>query len=289
MAKTFWDIKALVWTLLWQKSTSITFSSTVIGNAINARILDFLRWKITSVLDPNRIYRAWKLWIREGSSYLRTSLSATLTQNFTIWGTLYCDTTNLSSSGWVEIGGEQISYTGKTLTTLTGTSTSSILHLAWEEVRQLYTMPANFEKPISIYFLDDSSWDKIFEIPFGNNNRSIYYEIIKKPTANLIKIVWVDSNALIEIKYSSTYTNLVNDSDICIIPDHYPETVIAMIVAWELWLSKGMTNSQNNLAQGYANLQNCYQYFNSEVDEVVQSIKPKAYNFNSLRVWKTTR
>lgn len=289
MAKTFWDIKAKVWNLLGQKSTSITFSNTVVGDAINSRILDFLRWKISSLIDPNRIYSAGKLWIREWSVYTRTVLSSSLTQDFTIWGTLYCDTTNLASSGWVDIAWEQISYTAKTSTTLTGTSTSTILHKAGEEVKQLYVMPANFEKPISIYVIDDVTGEKIFDIPLWQEWRVIYYEIIKKSTANLIKIVWIDSNALVEIRYSWTYTNLVNDADICVIPDHYGESVIAYIVAGELGLDKGLPNAQNLLVRGYANLQNCYQYFNSETDTVTRTIKPKSYSFNSMRVWRTIR
>lgn len=50
-------------------------------------------------------------------------------------------------------------------------------------------MPANFEKPISIHTIDDVTGEKIFEIPLGQEGRVIYYEIIKKSTANLIKIM----------------------------------------------------------------------------------------------------
>ena len=55
---TFGDIKAKVWSLLGQKPSSTNFSDTIIGDMINLTIRSILRGRITSLLDPNRIYRA---------------------------------------------------------------------------------------------------------------------------------------------------------------------------------------------------------------------------------------
>lgn len=88
-----------------------------------------MRGKITSVLDTNRIYTAGKLWIREGTTYIRIAKDSALTANMTIGSNVInCDTTNLATSGWVELGGEQFSYTGKTSTQLTGVSLNTVLH-----------------------------------------------------------------------------------------------------------------------------------------------------------------
>lgn len=54
---TFGDIKSKVWNLLGQNSSSTTFSPSVVGTAINAEIKRVIRGRITSKLDPNRIYR----------------------------------------------------------------------------------------------------------------------------------------------------------------------------------------------------------------------------------------
>lgn len=285
MAKTFWDIKAKVWNLLGQKGTSITFSDSVVGSAVNNRILDFLRGRITSLIDPNRIFSAWKLWIQEGSQYLRTVLDSALTADMVVWANVIsCDTTNLLSSGWVEIWWEQFSYTAKTSTQLTWvTPVSTVLHEKWARVIQLYAMPANFEKPIEVKLIDEMTWDTRRNVPYSSQDNIVRYEIIKKTTANLLKISGLDSNSFLQIVYSKTYTSLVSDSDICVIPDHYGETVIAFIVAWELGLHKWIPNAQNLLVQGYANLQNCYQYFNSDTNSVVKTLKPKSYNFFSIR------
>lgn len=290
MATTFWDIKSKVWTSLGQKSTSTTFSPTIVGDAINDCVLDFLRGKITSVLDSNRIYSAWRLWIREGTTYVRIAKDAVSTVQMTIWSNvLSCDTSNFSSSGWVEIGGEQLSYTGKTSTQLTGVSLNTVLHEAWDTVRQLYTMPSNFEKPIALKSIDETEWFDIMDIPFFTGNQFISYSIVKKSTASLIRIIGLDSNTLVAIKYSNVYTPMTANADICVIPDHYGTNVIALIVAWKLWFVKGIPNSQALLIEGYANLQNCYQYFDRDIGREVTKIMPNTYKNNSIRVWKITQ
>jgi len=99
-------------------------------------------------------------------------------------------------------------------------------------------MPANFEKPIAIYIIDEVTGLHNGEVPFAVKDHRVYYEIIKKSSTNLIKIVGLASNSLIEIKFSSVYTPMVYDSDICVIPDHYGDTVISFLVAGELGLPK---------------------------------------------------
>lgn len=298
MARTYWDIKAKVWSLLGQKSTSTNFSPSIVGNAINSRILDFLRWRITSLVESNRVYATGKLWIREGSTYFRTISSSSLSQSLAVWSTtIYCPNANLLSSGWVDVWGETLSYASKTVLpsteTLNWTSANQVLHESWTIVRQLYTMSANFEKPIGVFLIDETNGVIIQEIPLKKNIYDkfiVYYEIEKIWSASIIRVIWLNSNSLIEIRYSSIYTDMVNDSDICVIPDHYGETVIAQLVAGELGLEKWMPNSQNILIKAYANLQNCYQYFNSESDKPLNRIKPISYWFNSLRrTWRITR
>ncbi len=289
MAITYGDIKSRVWGLLGQKSTSTSFSPTIVGDAINNRILDFLRWKITSLLDPNKIYSTGRLWLREGSTYIRTTYNTALTQWINIGDTtIYCNTTNLSTSWWIEVGGEQISYTWKTWTTLTGCSAAQATHESGITVVQLYSMPSNFEKPLAVYYISENGW-RTAEIPLDEGSQTVYYTLFKKTTANLVRITGLDPNTLIEMEYSKSYTPMTSDSDVCILPDHYWDTVIGYLVAGELGLDKGIPNAQNHLIRAYANLQNCYQYFNSESWKPVTSLKPKSYNFSSLRRWRTTR
>lgn len=77
---------------------------------------------------------------------------------------------------------------------------------------------------------------------------------------------------------------MTSDSDICVIPDHYGISVIATIVAGELGAEKGLPNAQSLLIEGYAKLQNCYQYFDTDSDKIVRKIMPSSYKNNSIRV-----
>lgn len=69
------------------------------------------------------------------------------------------------------------------------------------------------------------------DIPFFTGNQFISYSIVKKSTASLIRIIGLDSNTLVAIKYSNVYTPMTANADICVIPDHYGTNVIALIVA----------------------------------------------------------
>lgn len=122
------------------------------------------------------------------------------------------------------------------------------------------------------------------DIPFSNGNQFISYSIVKKSTTNLIRIIGLDSNTLVAIKYSNVYSPMTSDSDICVIPDHYGTDVIGLIVAGKLGLVKGIPNSQPLLIEGYANLQNCYQYFDRDIGKEITKIMPNTYKNNSIRV-----
>jgi len=285
MSKTFWDMKNKVWSLLWQKSTSINFSGTIVGDALNQRVLDFLRGKIVNVLNPKQILTTGKLWITEWSTYLRTVMNSSLSSDLIVWAvTIACDTTNLASSGWVQIGWQVFAYTGKTSTTLTGITAPTILIPSGTDVIQLYTMPTNFEKPKALFTIDANSGTRVGEILLNKANHVAFYEVIKTSTGgNLLKIVWLDSNTLVEIQYSTSYTPMVNDSDICPIPDHYGESAVAFLVAGEMGLDKGIPNAQNILARAYANTQTAFNYFNSESSKPRTQVRPISYQFKSLR------
>jgi hypothetical protein len=294
MSKTFWDLKSKVWDLLGQRSTSINFSSAKVGEALNQRILDFLRGKIKSVLQENKTYSCGKLWIAEGSSYIRTIANTSLSQAYTPGNTtLYCSCVNLLSSGYVQIWGQIFQYTSKDawnthLQWVTSVDSVNATLASWDTVVQLYTMAANFEKPKEVTLVDEVSGTKIVELALNKKGTyTAYYEIRKTASGvSLMNFIGVDSNSLLKIQYSSIYTPLVNDTDICPIPDHYGESCIAFLVAWEMWLDKGIPKAQNILARAYANIETAYWFFNSESSKPKTFIRPQVYSFNAIRKWK---
>lgn len=285
MAKTFWDIKNKVWNLLWQKSTSTIFSPTVVWNAINAVTRKILRGRFTSLLDPNRIYSAWRLWIQEGSYYVRYKSETALTAIWYVWDvTLSCDTTNLATSGYVEINWEILNYTWKTATELTWVTWGTLEYPEWAMVSQLYSMPASYERPFRI---NKIIWENEVirqEIPFSEEgDKIVYYQIVKYWTTNLIRLIGLENEDLLEIIYSKTYTNLVNDWDTCLLPDDYGETLVSYLVAWQFAVEKGIPNWQSILATGYAELQDFYRFFDNEVYRTKHQIKSQSYNYRTLK------
>ena len=73
------------------------------------------------------------------------------------------------------------------------------------------------------------------------------------------------------------------NTDVWPFPWRYNISVLASIVAGSLWYDKGMIHAQQHLNSGYNALNTMYSDFNDEINVVVQSIKPKSYEFNSIR------
>lgn len=281
---TFWDIKSEVWRLLWQKSTSTTFSNEVVGDEINEIFEQIVKWRVTSKLD-DRVYRAWKLWFIEQATSIRIKWGSALTAILNVWDTsLSCDTTNLLPSWYVEIWGEIVKYTWVTSTELTWISWNILEHNIGEAIVQLYELPTNLDKPEIVQKI--IKWVQIRKsnIPLNNDdNYSIYYQLLRTWNTKLIKIVWLQNDDLVKITYTIRYSQLVNDSDVCILPDTYWKTVVAKIVAWGLWYDKWLMNAERILNSWYKNLMNMFQYFTNETNVIKQNISAKAFWFTSIK------
>ena len=64
------------------------------------------------------------------------------------------------------------------------------------------------------------------------------------------------------------------DSDVCILPEDYGETVLAYLVAGQFAFEKGMPNAQPILVSAYGALQNMYQDFSNETIITKQKLQP---------------
>jgi len=165
---TFWDIKNKVWNLLVQKSTSTNFSDTIVWDEINHITRAILKWRIKNLLNPNITFRAGKLWFTEAKANVRILSGSTLTTQLDVWETeALMDTTYVKSSWYVEIWGDIISYTGKTITQLEWVLWQTVSHLVAEKADQLYEMPTAMDKPSKVFVIRD--WNRI-ELPFDDTN-----------------------------------------------------------------------------------------------------------------------
>jgi len=274
---TFWDIKQEIWDLLWQTSNSTTFSSAKLWKKINSKIKEVLRWRITSLLDLNRIYRCWAISFMTNTFYIRTAWMNVMTDVLNVWDTeAICSTVNLYPAWYVMINWEIIKYTSLTSTTLEWVSWNVIKHYGGEKITQLYEMPWDMEKPNEVYYM---SWNEKIEIPFSDTETPwVCYNIIW--TKKLLKIIWLEYNKIIRIDYTKVLYNLVNDTDLCVLPDNYGTEVIAPLIAGNYALTRGIPTAQSILLNWYTNLQNMYQFFTNKITITKQSIKPQSYKFN---------
>jgi hypothetical protein len=278
---TFWDIKTKVWSLLWQKSTSTTYSDTIVWDAINEIARKVLKGRVRSLLDPNKTYRAGKLWFLENKTNIRIKSWWILSEALDLWDiTALCDTTYILSSWYVEIWRDLINYTSIDTTGLLGVSWQTIWHLIWEKIVQLYEMPVAMDKPNKVLRV---IWNKEYEIPLYTGQESVYYQIIRTWTKILFKIVWLSNDDLVSVEYVSKFINMGSNATENPLPETYWISVLAYLTAGELGYNTGLTLAERVLNTAYSNLQEMYQDYTNETNVIKQSIKPRSYKFNSIR------
>lgn len=276
---TFWEIKAEVWALLWQKSTSTNFSDTRVWRKINEVIRKVWRGRITSLLDPNRIYRAGSLWFTNWQINLRYRGGSSLNTALNVWDvSASCDTTYMLSNWYVEIGWDIVKYTSSTASTIDWVIGQTIEHLEGEKVVQLYEVPIDFERPNKLWLIKNDLWYCKMEIPYDDTNTIFTsYHIVRVWSKPLIAIRWLSNDNLIEVQYVKSISDMSDDTTVNPFPDDYWLTVIANLVAWEFSFKSWMPNSQQILVDWYDNLQNMYQFYTNTINIIKQTIRPISY------------
>lgn len=282
--ETFWDIKERIWEELGQTADSINFSDKIIGRKVNATIRLILKGRVTSLLDTNRIYRAWNIWFLNDKTFYKIQWWWLSTWVFNVWDTsLPCTTESLLSSWFVQIWQEIISYSSKTDTTLEWCTWNLQSHLANETISQLYPLPIVADKPSNLYLIDVKT-NRRTEIPYNEDiSYNTCYEILNFGQQKLLRILWVQKDRIVEAKYTKIFTDLVNDTDLSPFPDNYWTEVVALLASWEMAFTKMLPNAQPILVEAYTHLQNMFQDFTNATSKIKQSIKPQAYKFTSIR------
>ena len=276
---TFGQAKAEVWTLLGQKPTSTVFSDARVGFRINAMVRAVRRGRVTSILDPNRIYRAGNLAFAEGKTSYRYVSPTRTTKNYAVGDTvLYCSTDGLLNSGRVIVGGEALSYSGKDSEKLLGVSGAEMNHLETETVTQLVPAPADMERPISV---DAVIGENAYPIPFEGTHGK-WYDLWHLNDGDWLAFYGLESETSLSMKYSKKTYDMSLDTDMVPVPDDYGLTVIAPLVAGEMAYETGLPIAQQLLVRAYDRLQNFYQFHTNATTVIKQSIKPQSYGFRSV-------
>jgi hypothetical protein len=271
---TLWTIRSAILQNLWAKSTSSTFTETLLNAEINACILNILLWKVTNHTNGRRL-RIWKLSFNESFANFWVQPWSTLTWEVSIWDTtIPCDTSWLYPSWYVQIWWDIIKYTWITSTTLTWVEWIKVNHNMWEKIVQLYKMPDNFDRSIRADHI--LKWDELreSEIMYSQYwDLKVCYNILYYETVRLVKVYGFSSTDMIRIKYSKKFYDLVNDNDYCPLPWHYWVTIVAKLVAWELWMTKMLPNAVQLMTIWFNNLRDMYDIYLSETTKPTVQIK----------------
>jgi len=263
---TFWNIKTKVWALLGAKSTSTNFSDKIVWDEINMRGREIWKGRVVNKLNPRQLFRAWKLYFKDSNFLIRIKWGWVLTWTVEIWDTtITLDTTNLLTSGYIDLWWDIIKYTGKTATEISWVTGITVNHLVWEKAIQLYEAPVNIDKPTTVEY-----WNSELTRDWVRN-----YEIIRDNSTLLFRINWISSDELVKVNYVRKFENMGTNTDKCPFPEDYWTRVLAYMVAWSLGYDKGIPNSQNILNSGYNSLQEMYWDIGSKTNIIKQSIKPR--------------
>lgn len=279
---TFWDIKTEVFNIMDANSDSGTYRN-IVWPKINDVWDKICKGSITSILDE-KVYTAGDLWFLYDEDFFDIVPTVVLTEDLEVTDTVAkCDTTNLSDEWYVIIWWEKIQYTAKTSTEIQGLTDIKTSHKAGDNVQQLYILPTNISLPFTAFHINNNLQTELPNIDerfTQSANRG--YSIVNHNGINLLRLYGLTQGKIL-MTYYKKRTTLVNDDDVCVLPDRYPYTVLAMIVAWELlYQTEEPDNGVLKLKIGYNNLNDMYKYYANRIKKSKDSIKSKQYNYNSI-------
>lgn len=282
---TYWEIKTAVFNLMDANSDSGTYLPLV-WSKINDVGDMICKWVVTSILDE-KVYTAWDLWFLYDEIFFDIVKPVPLQEQLNIWDLVAkFDTTNYNNSWYLYIDGDKIPYTSKISTETQGLTVIKTSHLIGSMVEQLYTLPNNISQPFTVFILRNWVEQEIPPIDERFTREvNIWYSVVNASWVNLLRIVWATQGKIL-MKYYKQWTDLVNDIDVCVLPDRYPISVLAPIVAWELlYQTEEVDNGATKLKVWYNALNNMYKYFADRVKKSKITVKPQSYNYQSVLWW----
>lgn len=248
MANTYAEIISRVYHHLAVDTDSTTYDlATVVKPKINSVIRDVSKWRYKNIIDK-RIIKAGDLkfvkWKAFYDFVTPRPLGAPLSVidiNMTLKSSEYLP------AWYVYIVWDVIQYTGNTWTTLTGLTGTLTTHKLWDVVEQIYPVPADADRSFVMYEIDrygvEQPIDYVNSIHWLSSTPNYSYWIGESIWTIVNDNSWNNyilirsphgQNQKYKLWYYRKATTLVNDSDLCILPDDIWIEIIAPIVAWEL-------------------------------------------------------
>lgn len=276
---TLWQILDRIWLELWQKPSSTVFSRQNLIYDINSTLSAILKWRVKSLIDPSRIFLSTRLAFNESAYKNHVPIRTSVTKQALAWETeLFFPTGAMSNNWYIYCAWDILQYNSKesNKVILSNSLITDIDITTW--VYEVFLLPEEFLIPISLT-IKDKNGTTLTTLPIFNDNKNFhYYEIIQTNTGSFLKIEHSFSSwYFFELLYSKKAVDLTEDGDVCILPEHYPLSVVANIVAWENAIRKWFPWGEQILNKGYSSLQEMYSFFDTKDKPRKTSIKPISY------------
>ena len=275
---TVWEIKTKIRAEMVQKSTSSTYTSSKLMDMINEVSEQITDKMVYNELINDNIQLSALPFNEDITAF--NIIDNPVTTLATAVGdiTIDCVTTNLLSSWFIQIAWDVISYTGKTATQLTGVNWILLSHDAWSDIKQLYSLPSDFWKPMKFYQV--TNWVELeVRWRWESDSLSIYYDTMyiddwEYLTTKNTGAWWY------YMRYNKAYNVLSSDLEYSILPYDMAMNALVFICAGRL--IKDPDLRVQLLTKWYGNLAvAASKYSNKSWD--TKKPRWKRFNFSSIR------
>ena len=236
---TLSNITDKIFKKMWIKSDSTVFDrSDIVIPKLNLIIGDICAWQVTNILNPEITYKSWFLRFLAKKFFFKTKSPVKLTTSTSGW-TISFDTTDFETSWNVIINEDIITYTWKTSTQLTWVTWLSYNHDEWSIAEQVFELPTNAWKNFNLWNIDREQTTPIkYQDDRAQKDYSPYWTL-KFDSSSDKEFIYIkninDTNFILD--YYAKSTDLVEDTDISILPDNFMEWIAIPLTAWILLYS----------------------------------------------------
>lgn len=150
--------------------------------------------------------------------------------------TIMINATNFPATGAIYLEGEVLRYSTKTNTSITLVDATQVSHKGNVRAYPLYALPANISRPFTLFRNEyDDSYEIEFEdIRFGVRG-SIGYSLVMDNSGNeFLLIRGMCNEDRLQLFYYLNSVDLVNNTDVSVLPDTYAFAIVSNIVAGTL-------------------------------------------------------
>lgn len=298
VSTTLWTLRSYTIQLMNETSNNNTYSwSDRDVVKINDVIKRVCSWYIKSLLNPNESFKCLDMPFLRDRQFLQYKDPIAITSAIAVWDTeINLDTTNLDDTGAIYAQGIVISYTGKTATSITWCTGVIASFESWTYFTKVFQTNANFDQAYRLFHMYNSTETEVFEVKREDERyqreKIKSFTIIYDETSgnNFIMLRGFDNDDRFILKYYKLVDNLSIDSDICVIPDEYAQSVVCPIVAGEMLMESQSEDWEfmNKLTIWYGRLQEMYHKYTQQQKDMDKMVKQKPYNYSSISTfWGT--